>query len=275
WYEDPVIAEYLKLLQPIRQQAADCSSIARVALVGDLESVYYHGVETLNGSISNAINGTLHAFTHAGAPFDAIASTDIGQEGLPDYQVFVFMNLCYATPEHRAMVEKLRQAGKTLVWLYAPGYLAEQGADLQSLREFTGMNVEIQPDSEDVPPNFLRPLFRPLDAEPFHNGYRKTLANGATSYYFPDGILKADALRELLQAEKVHIYGGDPQTALYANGSYLAFNTAGAGPRTVTFPQNVRLLQLFPERREIPGFQQVFTIPAAERTTYLFQYFKE
>ena len=275
WYEDPLIGEYLKKLQPIRQKAADCSSIAQVALVGDLESVYYHGVETVNGTITNSINGTLHAITHTGAPFDAIASTDIGLEGLPDYQVYIFMNLCYATPEHRATIERLRKAGKTLVWLYAPGYLTDQGADLASLCEFTGMDVEIIPDDGETPPNFLRPFFKPKDAKRFHNGYRKELSNGSVSYFFPDGAIETQTLRELFKREGVFLYGGDDKTALYVNGSYLAFNTATAGKRILRFPQKVRLLQLFPERKVIPDFDDSFVINATERTTYLFQYFKE
>ncbi|MBR6471196.1 MAG: beta-galactosidase, partial [Victivallales bacterium] len=275
WYEDPLIGEYLKKLQPIRENAADCSSIAQVALVGDLESVYYHGVEKINATITSAINGTLHAATHAGAPFDAIVSTDLGMETLPDYKAYIFLNLCYATPEHRAIVERLRKAGKTLVWLYAPGYLTAQGADLDSLEEFTGMKITVIDDDGKAPPNGLHPIFKPTDATPFHNGYRKQLADGSVSYYFPDGILTADTLRDLLRTEGVFIYGGDANTALYANGSYLCFTTSKAGRRVIRFPQQVRLLQLFPERKEVDGLGDSFTFDAAENTTYLFQYFKE
>ncbi len=275
WYEDPLIGEYLKLLQPIRENAADCSSIAQVALVGDLESVYYHATEKLNATITNSINGTLHSATHSGAPFDAIASTDILQDGLPDYQVYIFLNLCYATPEHRATIERLRKAGKTLVWLYAPGYLTDAGADLQSIKEFTGMDIAILPEDPEIPPNVLRPFFRPTDATTFHNGYFKKLADGSKCYFFPDGTLDIDTLRDLLKTEGIFLYGEDDKTAIYANGNYLAFNTSDAGDRTIRFPQKVRLHQLFPQKHDFEFAADTFTIHADERTTYLFQYFRE
>ena len=275
WYEDPLIGEYLKKLQPIRQNAADCSSVAKVALVGDLESVFYHGVEKINATITSSINGTLDLLTHAGAPFDAIASTDIGLPGLPDYQVYIFMNLCYLTPEHQVTIERLRKAGKTLVWLYAPGYLTADGASLESLEATTGMKITMLPDDPEAQPNLLRPFFRATDAKKFHQGYRKKLADGSTSYYFPNGRLDAATLRELLKTEGIHIYGGDATTSLYANGNYLMISTSDAGNQTLRFPQKVRLLQLLPERKEIPGSADSFTIKAARRTTYLFQYFTE
>ena len=275
WYEDPLIAEYLKKLQPIRENAANCSSIAQVALVGDLESVYYHGVEKINATITSSITGTLELFTHAGAPFDAIATTDLELPGLPDYQVYVFLNLCYVTPERRAAIERLKQAGKTLVWLYAPGYLTPEGASIESLRDFTGMAVEQLPFDADAQPARLQPFFQVADATPFHHGFRKTLPNGAKSYYFPDGSLDAETLHDLLVTESVFLYGGTAKTALYANGNYLMLSTSDAGPQSLRFPQKVRLLQLLPEIKAVPGFADAFTIDAARRTTYLFQYFTE
>ena len=80
-------------------------------------------------------------FVHAGVPFDTYSFADLASGNIRDYKMYFFPNLFYITPEKRAVIEKLKAAGKMVVFLYAPGYLTADGASLESMSDLTGMKI--------------------------------------------------------------------------------------------------------------------------------------
>lgn len=70
---------------------------------------------------------------------------DLARADMPDYKMYVMLNCYYLTDaERRAIFDKARKNGATVVWLYAPGYIcpdADPVTDAKNISETVGMNV--------------------------------------------------------------------------------------------------------------------------------------
>ncbi len=119
WYNDPEIFAFFQKLEPIRALASNNTPVSQVAIVGDLESIYYHKISTR--SLDVVFDSNVQELTHTATPFDVLLLSDLTNPKVRDYQVYVFPDLFYLTPEKAAIIGKLRAMGKNLVWLYAPG----------------------------------------------------------------------------------------------------------------------------------------------------------
>ncbi len=139
WYGDSEVGEYLKKLRPIWEERISCESAAQVAVVVDMESTLYQSCEKIY--LDNAAADRVrYALTLAGAPCDTILSCDLEDPRLPDYQAYIFVNQVRHNPDLVAQARRLRDKGKTLVWLHHAGYLDEaHGAELSGMEELTGI----------------------------------------------------------------------------------------------------------------------------------------
>ena len=77
-----------------------------------------------------------------GAPYDVYTASDLLHKDLPEYKLYVFMNLFYVTGEQQTAIEKLKRDGKTLVFLYAPGFVGDNGFDIQKSSALCGMTLK-------------------------------------------------------------------------------------------------------------------------------------
>ena len=86
----------------------------------------------------------------SGASIGHYLQSDAGR--LPDSaKVVFFLNaLSVTTLERQAIREKLQTAGKTLVWVYAPGLFDENGPAPSELTEIVGMPLKAQPWNSQV-----------------------------------------------------------------------------------------------------------------------------
>ena len=139
WYGDPEVGEYLKKLRPIWEERVSCESAAQVAVVVDMESTLYQSCEKIY--LDNAAADRVrYALTLAGTPCDTILSCDLEDPRLPDYQAYVFVNQVRHNPALVAQAKRLRERGKTLVWLHHAGFVDEaRGGDLAGMEELTGI----------------------------------------------------------------------------------------------------------------------------------------
>lgn len=127
WYADPAFDGFFKEIFPIRALDADCRSVSDVLVVGDYESVMFSNVDWPVKRENLVITRQVNELGAAGAPFDSASFADLASGTLKDYKVYLFPNLHYATPEKRAVVERLRAAEKRLVWIGAPGSIGPEG----------------------------------------------------------------------------------------------------------------------------------------------------
>ena len=79
-----------------------------------------------------------------GVPYDMFELEDLYDLDLSRYQVLYFQNAWRKNPRlAKFLREKVYPAGKTVVWLYAPGY-GQQGG-LAGMKDLTGIDFELMP----------------------------------------------------------------------------------------------------------------------------------
>lgn len=269
WYNDPEIFAFFRKLESIRAMATHNASVAQVAVVGDLESIYYHKISTTG--VDLVFDSNVQELTHTATPFDVLLFSDLDNPAVRDYQVYVFPDLFYLTPEKEAVIEKLRAAGKNLVWLYAPGYLSAHGHAAENIRKLTGFTVQESPaphdgvaylhGTEKMAP-FSGNAFAPSFAIEVEEGVRSlatrtqggsdvTFAmreNGAgKEFYSATGFLSRNAWKELFASCGVHCYESSGTTVVWTSSSFISIN-GKPGKYTLTLPSPKRATQLLPEQ---------------------------
>lgn len=113
-----------------------------IALIFDQESC--HTVSTYTNCLMLDYYRTsdLHRI---GAPVDYYFHNDMEREDMPDYKLYVMMNIFYLTDKEReAIVRKVKKNHAVVVWLYAPGFLNPDAPSIMSnenIRQTTGFRV--------------------------------------------------------------------------------------------------------------------------------------
>lgn len=108
-----------------------------------------------------------------GAPYDQLILEDIQKPEVQEgYRCYLFINAFYLTESQRAVIEGLKRDGKTLVWVYAPGYVRDTGLSLASIEEVTGFQVAVAHEKQTLS---CRPL---LEAHPLTQGLADRLYGG-------------------------------------------------------------------------------------------------
>ncbi len=276
WYNDPQIFNMFSQFIPILKLAEENKSAAEVAFVGDLESIYYHRVVKTGYCLT--IDATARELTHCGTPFETIAFTDLNNPKVRDYKVYIFPNLYYVTPEKLAVIERLRKAGKTIVWLYAPGYLHPDGHNADYIRQLTGFTVAEsteRADGKSVLANGINQV--PLssyttcpsftietpDATPlaYRGGDKSKVVlarrpmGASMQYYASNGFISADGYKQIFAEAGVHCYEKSGNCILWANDSFLSVSGM-PGKFTISLPEPRPVTQLLPEKLPVSAEKQ-------------------
>ena len=111
-----------------------------------LSGTSYHYHDGNAGSLYGELIGrtVYQEINRIGAPYDELLFEDIlkpeVQEG---YKLYVFINAFYMTEPQRQAVERLKRNGNTLLWVYAPGYVSDDGVSAENIRRTTGFGVTV------------------------------------------------------------------------------------------------------------------------------------
>ena len=268
WYNDPEIFAFFRKLEAIRALATHNASVAKVAVVGDLESIYYHKISTTG--IDLVFDSNAQELTHTATPFDVLLFTDLENPNVRDYQVYVFPNLFYLTPEKATVIEKLREAGKSLVWLYAPGYLNAQGHAAGNIQALTGFAVKESAAPRDgVAYLHGTEAMRPFSGNAFAPSFTIEIGEGVSplatrtqgggdvtfavrengagrEFYSTTGFLSRNAWKQLFRECGVHCYEESGTTVVWASRSFISIN-GKPGKYTLTLPTSRRVTELLPK----------------------------
>lgn len=269
WYNDPQILAFFRKIKELRDLAAKGNKpVSRVAVVADLESVYYNRISTTN--IDLMLDCNAQELTHTGTPFDVLLVSDLANPNVRDYQVYVMANLFYLTPEKRAIIEKLRQAGKSIVWLYAPGYLDANGHSVDGIRDLTGFAVtekavahdgcaimanggRMTPFSDIVMGPSFGIVEKDITPLAWRNESRDEITfasrrNGdALEYYSTTGFLSRDAWKAIFRENGIHCYENSGTAVIWATDSFVSIN-GKAGKYTITLPEERTVTEMLPEK---------------------------
>lgn len=277
WYNDPEIFAFFRKVEPIRALATNNAPVSEVVVVADLESVYYNRIGTTY--IDLMLDANAQELTHTGTPFDVLLFNDLKHPNVRDYKVYVFANLCYVTPEKVAVIRKLQAAGKTIVWLYAPGYLTPQGHSEDYIEALTGFAAYEHLDPRDgkafladgtamtpvtniqMCPSFsiVDTKAKPLAFRSADNHNETTFAvkdtKGSRAYYSTTGFLSRDAWKSIFSENGVHCYENSGRAVVWTSNSFISIN-GKAGKYTLTLPRERIVTPLLPEKGEKSKTQQ-------------------
>ncbi len=189
-------------------------SAAEVAVIASGETLY--GVSK-NAGINNKLLGAQrNGLARMGAPYDMYTQGDLPAIDFSPYKLVIFLDAFTLDEAGMGVVSALKSSGKTLLWLYAPGY---SDGGLDKLCSLTDMSVEVLPGipqgaDENTGVVMPKPCFHVTDpaAVPLarYNSGETAAAwirtGKGISVYSALGNLTGSFLRQIAQLAGVHIY---------------------------------------------------------------------
>jgi hypothetical protein len=308
WKIDPLKEPaFLPLLREFRALGAfaldlDLSPSADVAVLLDDESFYYESCR-YNLDIPLIFQQRLWGLPKMGTPFDTYLLNDFLEGRTKTYKLLIFLNpFRLDAARRRALAARLERGGSTALWIYAPGYLKDDGSPAH-MEELTGIHfglgeqpwgplVHITDFTHPITTGLaqdlvwgtnskLAPLFhvddptaRILGQVVYSQGDCKPglavkKVGDWTSVYSAAPNLPAPVLRGVARFAGAHIYN-DAGDVLYATPELLGVHTIAGGRRTFKLRRPVEeIFDLF-ERRTIArgaaGFE--FDLPPASTSIF-------
>lgn len=123
WYKDREIIELFTRQQEVAHFAysIDRTKKNEIALIYDSESVHY-----VSDSTTRLVTDFYRTsdLGRIGAPVDYYFHNDLARPDMPDYKLYVMLNIYHLSDEEREAVKaKARRNNATVLWLYAPGFV--------------------------------------------------------------------------------------------------------------------------------------------------------
>ncbi len=130
---------------------ADRSQIHDVAVFIDEPSMHYTNSKSNPPLRLGLLRKTLDELACMGASYDTYLLSDLKHRELPDYKLYIFLNAFRIDAETRAAIDaKVKTANKTAAWVYAPGYVGEDGFSTDNMTELTGMTFQVHDESVEA-----------------------------------------------------------------------------------------------------------------------------
>jgi hypothetical protein len=233
WFHDKAIVEAFDQMKRVGQESMSRARTrcSEVAVVASLDTAFHIADRSsgLDNVTNTLINPALEQFTRCGTPFDLYQLSELFEPSVPDYQVYVFLDTFFLNDSDFERIKALRDAGKALLFFYAPGFVSEHALSLERMRELLGINVEMTeamplPDGKEQRPGFIVP------------GAGGTVARAGNVYYCPSPPLPADDIRRILRDSGVHLYleTDDP---VMVGADTVAIHAAANGSKLIRIPR--------------------------------------
>ena len=282
WYDDPPLIEAIRPLAAIGTERAqlDTTSAAGVCCVYDPKAFFAsehwkaeepwtgYGITVCDHINHWLINSQQRALARMSAPYDSIYRFDLTPADIKRYRLFFMLNLFTMAPgDIERLTGMLEGSGVTVVWYYAPGYVAPDRLASDQMERLTGFRFSVLPDpgpmqmriegmqgvstsvigvSKNQHPRFavegndLEIFGRWLD-----NGrvaFARRKSRGWTSVYAGTAPLTADILRKLASDAGVPLWS-DRHDIVYASRDAAAVIATEEGKRTLRFPRSMRPME--------------------------------
>lgn len=193
-----------------------------------------------------------------GVPFDSYELSDIADPQLPEYKVYLFPNAFTLSEGMREKIkDRVRRAGKTAVWVYAPGYFRNGVGDKANVEDMVGITLERRQLGETAYASWM--------LEPSGGGI--CARDGWRSVFMPMPP-DAAALRKAFREAGAHVWM-ETDDVIAAGRGYLMVHASKAGAKRVLLPCTSDVKEVFgaaPERKCVTGF--VETMEVGETRVY-------
>lgn len=124
---------------------------SEIALIFDEESMQAVSFQTIRDGVELFRN---YEMARIGAPVDQYYHNDLSHPDMPDYKLYVFINVFLLTKQEREEIQtKLAKNHAVAVWLYAPGLIdpsAEKKISAEHIQALTGFETQIINDKFDA-----------------------------------------------------------------------------------------------------------------------------
>ncbi|MEZ4699018.1 MAG: hypothetical protein R2834_01710 [Rhodothermales bacterium] len=277
WYGDaPIVDEMARFVRLLRgMHARDIRPVAEIAAVMDdttplvtrhwLADKPWPGFgirycDLFNHWFLNSQSRTLHRI---GAPVDYLYRFDLRADDFSRYKLLIVPNAFHLTPaEVDALHAGLTGSGATVVWFYAPGFVAPDRLDLAQMERLTGFSFEILEEpgplmiktqgraADGLPPAFgikggqhVYPRFSVAGRADEvlgvwqEAGQRVAFARrdmeGWTSIYAGTGPLPVELLRWLAEEAGARLWSSAPDLVCASQDAAFVMATT-EGPRRIT-----------------------------------------
>jgi len=232
-----------ELMSVIRRGAElSCESLERaqwrpaeVAVFTSAREYATTRISPANELIENCKEGLLRdILPHCGVPYDAYELADIEHADLPDYRVYVFPNAFTLTESQCAAIRaRVRRAGKTAVWIYAPGYYRNGAGSVANVQELTGVSVrERYPVEGKGPSRVIEPT-----------GLATVVQEGARSVFLPNPV-DAEGFRRVFREAGAHVWIDTPDV-LTAGRGFVMLHASTDGKKEIRLPASSAVEEVF------------------------------
>ncbi|OQA80779.1 MAG: Beta-galactosidase [Lentisphaerae bacterium ADurb.Bin242] len=147
WFKDPLIMNDVAKMSGIGKKLYERNNVympAEIVFVVD-EDNYYITTEQLgiwNGPNFHTVRKNQRAMLRSGLKYDFYYFRDLVDRNMDGYKVYVFLNAFHLTKEKREFIDrKLKKDGRTIVWVYAPGYVTDTGLSTEAMSKLTGIRI--------------------------------------------------------------------------------------------------------------------------------------
>lgn len=283
YYEDEPLMDIIETLKGVNRRVFEdgAPQISEVAMMLDVNSMYVIGMDYLMAEPQ------IEQMTRSGVPWSEYTTDDLFHDNFPidRIKVFLFANLEYPTEKTRQMIQKLREMGKTLIFMHAPGYVTDKGFSEDAMHSLTGLRLtEILGEEhcnvymcesddaynyrsrgkkdelveKDNDQRAFGPFFTTDDEDVvvvgrYSNSGRPAMFYKKNEYGGIDAFSAAApvpyyVLRRLYAECGVFNYMDDPQT-LYLNGKFVCLNSYVGGKHKFYWPVTEEFEDVFTHER--------------------------
>lgn len=242
WFQDRALLETLNRIAAVAAESMQKprARVSRVAAVASFKTAFYvtdrgSGFDRLTDAL---VSDQLAELQKMGSPYDLYLLPELflpgagAGAGVPEYDVYIFLDTFHMSDADHARVKQLRDAGKTLLFFHAPGIVSDTELSVKRMTDLLGFEVTVSesmtmPDGKEHRPGLSSPLVR------------DGLARRGNVFWSPAAPLPASRLREALRAANAHEYF-DSDDVLMAGCGYIGIHAASAGDKTLRNPEPAR-----------------------------------
>ncbi|MDD5602736.1 MAG: hypothetical protein PHG48_01470, partial [Eubacteriales bacterium] len=152
YFSDDILMSEIKKMITIKEgyRKIKMASASRIAVFADTESLYYVSEESTAGL--DCVKNVYEDLKLIGAPHDIFLFSDIDSPSLniDQYRLIVFLNSFVITEAKRQYInENIKKDGRSILWIYAPGYITEEGFSEKRVSDITGLDIKYLPEYEN------------------------------------------------------------------------------------------------------------------------------
>ena len=213
YYQGEAVMNTLKRIRELwlRFSSRPEVNVCETLLIADPDSTYF--VNENHEDTPEIYLKTRNKLSRFGAPFSVYSFNDIPE--IPDferYKFVIFPALFHLTAEKRKILKKyVLRNGRTVLWLRAPGIVADGRLDPGNCEKLTGI---------------------PYKAKGLNT---KHFATWSSCYIHDYRYMTPEVLRKIAEKAGVHLYTG-LETPVYAEGNLLAVHRKEGGKMSIWIP---------------------------------------